>query len=147
MHRKKPKDPRQQPAFVPEPRRDPIVLETEIAEFVLHPDDQPALKYRLFYPDGDRSFAPKSGGDGPEIDQREQQRRRRRFGELWLAYEESGFTADLYLDRDLVSEDKVGRLCEGVYDFLNRLSIGPEGGSLAVYWMQEIALYDFPPGT
>jgi hypothetical protein len=62
-----------------------------------------------------------------------------------LASSDEGFSGDLYLARGQVDEDEVEGLVDAVDEMVGELSMGLESGLLAVYWMEEIAVYDLGP--
>lgn len=121
------------------------ILETPVCHFVYYEDHPPFVRYFLFHPDHFRALQ-EIFGDSPEspgLGQEEAWRRVRRFGELMLAIDEFGFTADLYLDQRVVQQDEVEPLIVETRNFLLQIHPGPEGGVLIVYWMKEIASHSF----
>ncbi len=125
-----------------------IAFDTSIGTFVYHTDDPPHSQYYLFRPDHHQTLEDitRRQRAGEELDYEEVWRRIARFGVLMLAvYPDGGFTADLYLDRDIVEEDEVETIVQGTCEFLEQIPLGTDGGSLSVFWMEEIAEYSFNP--
>jgi hypothetical protein len=120
----------------------PVAIETSIGHFVCYEDDTPYTQYFIFRPDHDRMLAEirERRHAGEEISL-ESWQRISRFGVLMLALDELGFTADLYLDRRLVRAEEVETLIQGTLELLERIPLRRDGGSLCVYWMEEIAEY------
>lgn len=127
------------------PELEPVALETPIGSFVTHEGHPPFVRYYIFRPDYDQAaeeFLEKQRA-GDQVDYEEAWRRLRRFGELMLAIDDYGFTADLYLDRKVVGKDEVETMIEGACELLKQIPPGPEGGVLTVHWMEELASYSF----
>jgi len=124
---------------------EPITLETPACHFVYYEDHPPFVRYFLFHPGHARALEEffMSDSDGEKLNQQEAWRRIRRFGELMLAIDEYGFTADLYLDQRVVRQDEVEPLVQETRGFLEQVHPGPEGGVLTVHWTKEIASYSF----
>jgi hypothetical protein len=124
-----------------------IHIESDIGTFVLHADDPPYSKYLIFRPDHAEVAAQFDARRraGEDIDFEEERRRTFRFAELGLALDDYGFFADLYLDRSIVREDEVDDIVAGVCALLEQIDVGPDGGDLGVYWMEEITNYSFMP--
>lgn len=124
---------------------DPAALETPACRFVYYEDQPPFVRYLLFHPDHESAlraiFAPLDG----DPDYQTVWQLLRRFGELLLAIDEYGFTADLYLDRQVIQEDQADALIQETRNFLNQIHPGPEGGVLTVHWTKEFASYSFGP--
>ena len=121
---------------------DSVTYETTIGAFVCHADVPLYEQYFLFRPEHDWLVADIAAREqaGEAVDWEEAAQATRRFGELMLAIDEAGFSADLYLDREVVSEDEIPALIQGTCEFLEQLPLGTEGGSLAVYWSEQIEL-------
>ncbi len=129
-------------------KREPLeatTLETPVCHFAYYEEHPPFVRYFLFHPDHFRALQEIFGGspEGEELGLQEAWRRVRRFGELMLAIDEYGFTADLYLDQRVVQQDEVEPLVDETRAFLAQIHPGPEGGVLTVHWMKEIASYSF----
>lgn len=122
-----------------------IAFKTSIGQFVYYPDAPPYAQYYIFRPDHDQALEEivERERAGEELDFEALWRHIGRFGVLMLAVDEEGFTADLYLDRSLVDEEEVEALVQGTSELLGQIPLGPDGGSLSVYWMEEIAEYSF----
>lgn len=134
----------QQSAAEPE-EGEALVLETPIGDFVSYPDDAPYIQFLLFRPDHEQEVAEVEArrAAGERVDPAEAFRRTRNYGTLMVSVDERGFVADLYLDREIVDSAEVETLVDGVADFMEKLPLGPEGGSLGVHWVEEIAYYSF----
>lgn len=128
-------------------RGEAIYVNSPVGTFVLHTDTPQYSKYLLFRPDHAETVAEFDArrAAGEQVDFQEEWRRTARFAELNLATDETGFLAELCLDRDIVHEDEVEDMIEGVCSILEQIDIGPDGGDLSVYWMEEIANYSFTP--
>lgn len=142
--RRPPPKPRPRP---PDERPEPeaIAIETSIGRFVYHEGEPPSVQYYLFRPGGQQALAEitEAVRAGKEVSA-EDWRRIQRIAVLMLAADRYGFSADLYLDRQQVEEDQVETLIGGTSEFLSLIPSGPEGGSLGVFWMEEIGVYGFP---
>jgi hypothetical protein len=143
-----PQQPAPPPIPIPEPDEEgPIIFESAIGDLVLHTDTPPYMRFLIFRSDYDEVEAEFDARRkaGEEIDFQEEWRAKARFAELNLALSDEGFYADLYLDRSIVQEDEVEDIIAGVCDLLEQIELGPDGGDLGVYWMDEIANYSFSP--
>jgi hypothetical protein len=125
----------------------PVAYRTSIGDFVRHEGEAHYARYRLFRPDHGQVLAELRALEeaGEEIDYSAWWPRITRIGELMLAVDEDGFTADLYLDRELVQEEEVEALIDGTLAFLEDVPMGASGGAFGVCWMQEIADYSVNP--
>lgn len=133
---------------MPEPEEEgPIIFESSIGDLVLHTDMPPYMRFLIFRPDYDDVVTEYDarGKAGEEIDFQEEWQAKARFAELNLALSDEGFYADLYLDRSIVQEDEVENIIAGICNLLEQIELGPHGGDLGVYWMDEIANYSFSP--
>lgn len=121
---------------------DSVTFETSVGIFVCHADMPLHEQYFMFRPGHDQLVAEIAARErsGDAVDWDEAARATRRFGELMLAFDDMGFSADLYLDRDVVAEDEIPSLIQGTCEFLEQLPLGSDGGSLAVYWTEQIEL-------
>lgn len=122
----------------------PSVFHTDVVDFVFYNALPPYERFYLFRPDHHEAVARLEAmldaGTGPDEvpwDTVE------RIGVLMLSPGEKGFVADLHLVKGQVSEDELESLIDAVDEMLAELSAGEQGGLLAVYWMEEIAVYEF----
>jgi hypothetical protein len=119
------------------------VFHTDAVDFVFYTGTPPYLQFYLFRPDQheavDRLEAMlEAGATGDDIPWETIER----IGILMFSADEEGFSANLYLVKGQVAEDEVDTLVDAVDEMLGELPLGPEGGVLVVYWMEEIAVYD-----
>ena len=125
---------------------EPSVFHTDVVDFVFYADMPPYAQFYLFRPEQqdalDRLEAMLDAGAGPDELPWETVER---IGVLMLSVGDEGFSADLYLVKGQVAEDEVEGLVDAVDEMVAELSVGPGGGLLAVYWMEEIAVYDLGP--
>jgi hypothetical protein len=128
----------------PDTEPEPVQFQTPIGSFVCYDASLPFVKYYLFRPDyhqrQEQVDARERAGEQVSWEER---RRLRRYGELLLAVDKNGFAADLFLDRELVDDAEVETLIQGVCDVLNTIKLGSDGGAFSVYWMADIAVYNF----
>ena len=122
---------------------EPSVVHTDTVDFVFYAGMPPYVQFYLFRPEQqdalDRLEAMlEAGATDDEIPWESIER----IGVLMLSAGDEGFSADLYLVKGQVAEDEVETLVDAVDEMLAELSMGSGGGVLAVYWMEEIAVYD-----
>jgi hypothetical protein len=122
---------------------EPSVFHTDAVDFVFYTDTSPYVQFYLFRPEQQNALDHleamlEAGATGDEIPWETIER----IGVLMVSTDEEGFSADLYLVKGQVAEDEVETLVDAVDEMLGELSTGFEGGILAVYWMEEIAVYD-----
>jgi hypothetical protein len=121
----------------------PRVFRTDVVDFVFYSEMPPYVQFYLFRPDHhkavDRLEDMLDAGVGSDELPWETVER---IGVLMLSAEGEGFVADLYLVKGQVVEDEVEGLVDAVDEMLAELPLGPEGGLLSVYWMEEVAVYE-----
>jgi hypothetical protein len=129
------------PTSRPEPV--PSTLRTPIGDLVRYEGRTPYIEYFLFRPEHEqvRLQLIERARAEEEIDWTEEAKRLTRIGLLMLALDDYGFDAYLFLDRALVEESELETLIQGTYDLLKQIPPRPEGGSLVIQWMEEIAEY------
>jgi hypothetical protein len=124
----------------------PSVFHTDVVDFVFYTQMPPYVQFYLFRPEQqeavERLEAMVEAGVAPDELPWETVER---IGVLMLASSDEGFSGDLYLARGQVDEDEVEGLVDAVDEMVGELSMGLESGLLAVYWMEEIAVYDLGP--
>lgn len=118
------------------------VYTTERVDFVVYSHTAPYAKFYLFRPEGEieLSAAANNGHPGQEDSPLISER----IGILMLSLGLEGFEGDLYLDRQHVAEDEVEGLVASASELLAEVDEMGEGGLLAVHWMEEVGLWDFP---
>ncbi len=118
------------------------VYTTERVDFVVYSHTPPYAKFYLFRPEGpaDLGAAAHNGHPAEENGLLSNER----IGILMLSIGVDGFEGDLYLDRRHVAEDEIEGLVDSASELLAEVDEMGEGGLLAVHWMEEIGLWDFP---
>jgi hypothetical protein len=123
----------------------PVVYATDVVDFVFYRDVPPFVQFYLFRPEQEALAELEAAvAAGIEPDEAAWEGSWR-IGVLMLALDQEGFTAELYLEKGRVAEDEVEGLVDAVDEMLDEFPSGLDGGVLAVYWMEEIATYDFGP--
>jgi|GEM_PF-1816158 len=120
------------------------VFTTELVDFIVYSDTPPYAKFYLFRPEEESSLETASHNGHPADE--EEVMVNERIGILMLSVGPDGFEGDLYLDRRHVEEDEIERLVDATAELLDEVDEAGEGGLVAVHWMEEIGLWDFPPG-
>ncbi|HSJ55101.1 MAG TPA: plasmid pRiA4b ORF-3 family protein [Anaerolineae bacterium] len=118
------------------------VYTTEQIDFVVYSHTPPYAKFYLFRPEGEPGLgsAAHNGHPADEDDVLANER----IGILMLSMGPDGFEGDLYLDRRRVGQDEIEGLVDSASELLGELDEMGEGGLLALHWMEEIGLWDFP---
>jgi hypothetical protein len=124
-----------------------VAIATSVGRFVYYPDEAPFAQFYLFRPYQERfllELAEKLEA-GEEIDATMLEPLEA-AAMLMLSITPAGFYGHLFLKRKTVGEDEVEAMVDGTSELLDQLQVGLEGGTLSVYWVEEIALYEFEAG-
>jgi hypothetical protein len=124
-----------------------VALDTSIGKFVFYPDEPPFAQFYFFRPEQEQvliELAEKLQA-GEQVDETMLESLEA-AAMLMLAAAPSGFNGHLLLKQNTVGEDEVETMVDGTSELLAQLPIGPGGGTLTVYWVEEIAIYEFEPG-
>lgn len=123
-----------------------VTFDTSAGKFVFYPDDPPFAQFYFFRPDQEKvliEVAEKLQA-GEQVDENLLES----FDAaamLMLAANPSDFQGHLFLKRKMVDEDEVEAMVDGTSQLLGEIQVGPEG-TLSVYWVEELALYQFGTG-
>jgi len=123
-----------------------VAVETSVGRFVYYPDEPPYAQFYLFRPDQEKfliELAEKLQA-GEEIDETMLEALEA-AALLMLSTPPGGFHGHLFLKRDKVDEDEVEAMVESTTELLDYLQVGSSEGALSVYWVEEIANYEFEP--
>lgn len=124
-----------------------VAIETSVGRFVSYPDEPPYAQFYLFRPEQEKfliELAEKLQA-GEEIDE-SMVESLEAAALLMLSVPPGGFHGHLFLKRKTVGEDEVEAMVDGVSDLLDYLQVSSKEGALSVYWIEEIALYEFEAG-